>query len=369
MPHVTGSMLLLLGCFVWLLPAEARLCPWAGPPSSEGVVELLLDVDAGADDAMAILELLAAEQLSDPSLTPTRVVAISCVGGNAPVRLVRRNVMATLEAAGRLDIPVFLGAHVSLLHENPTATMYGRDGFGDFLPDQVAADEPGDVHAVLALTRMVRENPGRFTLLALAPLTNVALALRLDPSFLDNMRAVYFNGAAAHGGGNQGQPGKEINVNFDPEAAFIVYNSTRKAINVMPSETASDLRVSRAWRVGVLGAVDSAQVRLLNRAERVVLEAAGDKDPWVNANGLLAAALLCPCVVRERNPGRLLVATADGVARGATFVDFSGAGGPDNVLVLERPDSSLFRALALRLLSTPPPQSGPAAVPEKGLFL
>ena len=106
--------------------------------------------------------------------------------------------------------------------------FHGHDGFGDTNHD----DEPNlkcvqeSEHAVNALVRIVKSNPGEITLVALGPLTNVAMAMRLDSQFASNLKDLYIMGGNTEGKGNI-TVSAEFNFHSDPEAAFIVLENTR----------------------------------------------------------------------------------------------------------------------------------------------
>ncbi|KAJ4436326.1 hypothetical protein ANN_18957, partial [Periplaneta americana] len=194
--------------------------------------KLIIDTDAGADDAVAILMALGQ--------TDVDVIALTCVNGNTALDNVVVNVLKTLKTAGRLDIPVFAGATASLVTTPPTDNYFGQDGFGDFEypdppdPDTLLQDE----RAADALVRLAKETPGELTLLALGPLTNVALAIRLDSGFLSNLKNIVVMGGSVEGVGNA-LPGIEFNFYIDPVAAHIVFNSSDSAqpIYMLPLET------------------------------------------------------------------------------------------------------------------------------------
>ncbi|XP_034232013.1 uncharacterized protein C1683.06c-like [Thrips palmi] len=319
---------------------------------------LVIDTDAGADDAVAILELLRAEEMHigrdwTGRRRETRVLAITCVFGNTGVENVTKNVLATLETAGRQDVPVYTGAGVALLPPKPTYDFYfGEDGFGDFLPPG-----PPDVnkvqpeHAAAALVRLAREHKGQLSLLCIGPLTNIALAVRLDAAFLDNLRDLFILGGAAHGNGNY-KPGAEFNMYSDPDAAMIVLDAvpTDKPAFLLSWETALDAELPVAWRRDVLGAAGTADVAFLNRAEGVLL---ATLPTWNSADGLLAAHILDARVCPPGKAVRVDVLSGQGPGRGVSLVDHSNTTRlPANAVLVEKPDVAAFQRLLLRLLGS-----------------
>lgn len=323
---------------------------------------LVIDTDAGADDAVAILELLRAEEIHlgrarsgawSGARRETKVIGITCVMGNTGVDNVTRNVLATLENARRLDVPVFKGAGSPLLPPKLEFSGYfGDDGFGDFLPagppdgDHVQADP-----AAYALVRLAREHKGQLSLLCIGPLTNVALALRLDEAFLDNLQDLFILGGAAYGNGNF-RPGAEFNMYADAESAEVVFDAipVGKPAFLLPWETALDANLPVAWRRDVLGAAGTPAMAFLNQAESVVL---ATQSTWNSADGLLAAHVLDASLCQATRAVRVSVLSGGGPGRGVTLVDHSNTTGlPANVVLVDRPDVGAYQRLLLRLLGS-----------------
>ncbi|XP_035691758.1 uncharacterized protein C1683.06c-like isoform X2 [Branchiostoma floridae] len=195
---------------------------------------MVLDVDCGCDDAQAIM--LA---LTRPNV---QVLGITCVAGNVGVDQVCRNALRVLKVFGRLDVPVFRGADVPILGNHVDARYWhGQDGMGD-VPDP---DPPGmelvqSEHAVTALLRLSKEHPGEITLVAVAPLTNLALAVRMDPEFPARLKELVIMGGNINGIGNI-TPSAEFNFSCDPEAANMVLNSFQGlSIHIVPWEPCID---------------------------------------------------------------------------------------------------------------------------------
>ncbi|KAG8004511.1 Inosine-uridine preferring nucleoside hydrolase [Nibea albiflora] len=150
--------------------------------------KLILDLDTGVDDAQAIMVALATPDVE--------VLGITCCHGNTPLENVLKNTLRVLKVCNRLDIPVFRGCAEPLVDKKRHAgDFHGKDGLGD-VPDP---DAPGlellqKQKASEAIIRMVKENPGEVTLVATAPLTNVAEAVQLDPSLPEKLKALYIMG-------------------------------------------------------------------------------------------------------------------------------------------------------------------------------
>ncbi|XP_078401293.1 inosine-uridine preferring nucleoside hydrolase-like [Cetorhinus maximus] len=178
---------------------------------------LLLDLDCGVDDAQAMMMALAAPNV--------QIMGITCTHGNTKIENVCKNVLRVLKVCQRTEIPVFRGAGTSLLGDELNADHYhGKDGLGD-APDPNA---PGfehiqAEHAVNAMIRIATEHAGQVSLVATGPLTNVALALKMDPTFPSKLKHLYIMGGNMESRGNVTMC-SEFNFAADPEAAYIVLN-------------------------------------------------------------------------------------------------------------------------------------------------
>ncbi|XP_078078997.1 nucleoside hydrolase-like [Mustelus asterias] len=176
---------------------------------------LLLDVDCGVDDAQAIMMALAAPNV--------QILGITCTHGNTAIENVCKNVLRVLQVCNRMEIPVYRGAGTPFLGENlHDAAYHGTDGLGD-VPD---CNAPGlehiqAEHAVNAMIRIVNEHIGEVCLVAVGPLTNVALAVKMDPTFPSKLKGLYIMGGNMEARGNVTVCG-EFNFVVDPEAVSIV---------------------------------------------------------------------------------------------------------------------------------------------------
>uniref|UniRef100_UPI0037E80CED nucleoside hydrolase-like n=1 Tax=Semicossyphus pulcher TaxID=241346 RepID=UPI0037E80CED len=177
--------------------------------------KLIISADVGVDDAMAIMLALAAPNVE--------ILGIICSYGNTPIDNVLYNVMRVLEVCKRLDIQVFRGGSGPLLARKRHAGDYhGKDGLGDD-PDP---DAPGlellqKKRGVPAMVKLINQNAGEVSLVALAPLTDLAVVIQLDPKLPKKLKALYIMGGNTDSRGNTTVCG-EFNFVADPEAAFAV---------------------------------------------------------------------------------------------------------------------------------------------------
>ncbi|XP_023667126.1 inosine-uridine preferring nucleoside hydrolase-like isoform X1 [Paramormyrops kingsleyae] len=179
--------------------------------------KLLVDVDCGVDDAQAIMMALAVPDV--------QILGVTCVHGNTTTENVCKNVLRVLKACCKLEIPVFRGASKPILGITRNASYFhGVDGLGDAPdPEAPGLDMVQKEGAVSAMIRIATEHPGEVTLVATGPLTNLALAVRLDPTFPQKLKGLYIMGGNTESRGNTTVCG-EFNFVSDPEAAYIVLN-------------------------------------------------------------------------------------------------------------------------------------------------
>ncbi|GIG86279.1 nucleoside hydrolase [Plantactinospora endophytica] len=178
-------------------------------------VPVFLDCDPGHDDALAMLLAIASPEVE--------IAGISTVAGTAGVEATTRHALQVVELAGRPDIPVASGCGRPLVRDPvPVGELATAGMLTDLgLPEpRHGAVEP---HAVELLARSVREHRDRLTVVCTAPLTNIALFLRMHPRLADRVhRLVLMGGSATLGNVT---PSAEFNIWSDPEAAKIVLGS------------------------------------------------------------------------------------------------------------------------------------------------
>ncbi|MDE0140041.1 MAG: nucleoside hydrolase [Caldilineaceae bacterium] len=177
---------------------------------------VLLDVDTGGDDALALLLAMASPALD--------VRGITCVAGNCALPQVVSNTLALLDAISAPSIPVAPGMDRPILETGlPAPPLHGSDGMGDLGLAAPRHSQAG-VHAVEFLQRTLADSAEPMTLICLAPLTNIAMLLRLYPRIEDKIERLYVMGGTFAAPGNT-TPAAEFNVRYDPEAAAIVLHS------------------------------------------------------------------------------------------------------------------------------------------------
>ena len=207
-------------------------------------VPLLLDVDTGIDDALALLYACASPEVD--------LVAVTCIGGNVDARQVAANTLAVLELAGRSDVPVYLGSEQPLRKPLETSTeTHGPHGLGYAeLPSPGGGLAAG--RAADRILELARSRPGELLLVTLGPLTNLALALEREPSLPSLLRSWVLMGGVFRGAGNT-TPTSEWNMHVDPDAgkqAFAAWGSAAAAspVGAVPLPLAMGLEVTEGAR-------------------------------------------------------------------------------------------------------------------------
>ncbi|KMZ60409.1 putative uridine nucleosidase 2 [Zostera marina] len=180
--------------------------------------KIIIDTDPGIDDAMAIFVALGSPEVE--------VIALTTIFGNVYTSLATKNALHLLEVAERTDIPVVEGSHMTIMKATKLRIadfVHGKDGLGN----QNFPQPKGKCIEQLApefLVEQAKLHPGNITIVALGPLTNIALAIQLDPEFSKNIGQIVLLGGAFSVNGNV-NPAAEANIFGDPEAADIVFTS------------------------------------------------------------------------------------------------------------------------------------------------
>ncbi len=195
----------------------------ASPSGMIGCMRIIVDADPGIDDALALYYLRAQPD--------TEIVAIGTVHGNVPVDVATANALRLTERLN-IDAPVAMGAAKPLAQPLMTAEdVHGADGLGGY-----AGDDPTTTHthesAAEQIARLARAEPGELSLLAIGPLTNVALALQIEPRLPQLLDQVVVMGGALNVPGNITSYA-EANFWHDPEAADLVLGAGFERLTIV----------------------------------------------------------------------------------------------------------------------------------------
>ena len=181
---------------------------------------IIYDTDPGIDDAMALLLALRSPEIA--------IAGVTTVFGNSNVEATTRNALNLLHLAGRPDIPVAKGAaRPMVLPLGKTGEfVHGDDAMGNigWRHPLDPALRPLDQPAARFIVETVMANPRQITLVAVGPLTNLALALQLEPRIAQAVRNVVIMGGSVLAPGNV-SPTAEANIHNDPHAAALVFGA------------------------------------------------------------------------------------------------------------------------------------------------
>ena len=179
--------------------------------------KIIIDTDPGVDDSMAILFAFSSPEVE--------VVGLTTIYGNVYTDLATQNALRLVEFAGYSNIPVAHGADLPLVVplDYVADFVHGSDGLGN-TNSPSPKGQPFDKSAAQFIVEMIMNHPGEITLVPVGPLTNIALALALEPRIVDNVAEMVVMGGAAKVNGNV-NPAAEANIIHDPHAADVVFTA------------------------------------------------------------------------------------------------------------------------------------------------
>ncbi len=282
--------------------------------------KIIIDCDPGQDDAINLLMAFAAPEALD-------VLGVTAVSGNLPLAVTERNIRILCELAGRTDVPVFAGCTRPMVLEPVHAGhIHGADGI-DGMRVYAPTHPLGAQHAVnWIVDTLMAAAPASITLVPTGPLTNIAMALVMEPRIAGRIERIVLMGGAMREGGNY-TASAEFNIRVDPHAADVVFRCGRPI-------TAFGLDVShqllglphRLARIAALG--------------NPVAEAAHGMLAFFNRHdsakyGTEGAPLHDPCTIGwllrpelfQLKPCHVAIETGSALTMGHTAVDFWGVSG------------------------------------------
>ena len=314
---------------------------------------VIIDADPGIDDTAAILLALASPELE--------VVAVTTIFGNASVGDCTTNAHHVLSAAGRRDIPVFRGAGKPLLrpaNEGWASHIHGEDGLGRATagrrPDALPADTSvtSAAHAAQAIIDIFSTAPpgDEITILALGRMTNVALALSLEPKLAEWVHEIVVMGGAVTVPGNVSGVAT-ANLHEDPESAAIIYRSGAPIVQV-GLDVCNRVTVSPA-QLEAIADGNSAATKLLSEATGYLREAyirtgRVGPDEGVRYNDMPAVGYAINPALFTARPAFVEIETHSELTKGQTVADFN-APEPNARICLEVDGDALTALFVERL--------------------
>jgi inosine-uridine nucleoside N-ribohydrolase len=296
---------------------------------------LIIDTDPGVDDAHAILLALAHPDV--------QVEAITTVSGNVSIDLTTANALKILDVAEK-DIPVYRGCDRPLINmPEYAAYVHGADGLGD-CGISASKRQVQTEHAVHALVRLANENPGELTLVAIGPLTNLAVALSLDPELPTKFKQLVIMGGAIYSKGNAGSLTAEFNIHADPEAAHIVFSSW-PMLSLLSWETTLAHVFTRQVinRFFIMGTPRARFFRDTNQKILGFIKDRLGQDMLFAPDGLAVAAAIEPSIVTRSDRKYVSIELHGSLTRGQTVVDWSNTTGKQpNTEIIHEVDQERF---------------------------
>ena len=282
-------------------------------------VRVILDTDIGTDvdDCLAIAFLLGSPEIE--------LEGITCVYGDVELR--GKMVRKLLQLHGGDDVPVRLGVRPPLLG---LKEVYWGGHEGQGLLDGSESDEPfSDEHAVDFIVRTVLANPGEITLLAIGPLTNIALAFRREPRLPGLLKSLTIMGGVCRGPESLDMPLTEHNIVCDPEAALIVFESGAP-ITLIPLDVTLKVAVRQNDLARLTASEHAFQAAVADQVARYPRFASNGET---SLHDPLAAAVLVDPSIVTLTTVNLAVETQGRLSTGATFMWAPSEKHPANVNV------------------------------------
>ncbi|MER5623227.1 nucleoside hydrolase [Streptosporangium sp. NPDC002544] len=295
--------------------------------------KIIIDCDPGIDDALALVLAHGSPDL--------KVLGITTVGGNVDLARTTDNALRLREFLGFGDVPVTAGSAGALLRARvDAADVHGGSGLGDALLPP-ATLPPAAGHAVDFIVETLRADPGEVTLVAIGPLTNVALAVLREPRIVDWARGLTILGGSYTRGNFS--PAAEFNIAADPEAAAIVFGAgwtvTMIGLDVSRAAMTTEAVAARMAAMGRLG------TDLLIPCVRFYGMITADDGPAIH-DACAVAHLIDPSLI-TLEPAVVDVETAGRFTSGMTVTDFNLRGRAPNALVGTSLDVGRFWDLLL----------------------
>ena len=298
-------------------------------------IPFILDTDTAQDDSVAIL-LGVLDEAAD-------LRAVTMVAGNVGFDQQTENALMALSVAGVLgDVPVFLGCRRPMVREWVSAEYVHGDGSGGLSMDTEGVSIE-DEHAVDALLRLTAEEPGTLNVVAIGPLTNIAMAVVKDPGFPSRVNHLFIMGGSNNARGNI-TAAAEFNFYVDPDAAKIVFGAGFD-ITVVPWEplTVRDAIFSREQMASI-----GEQGTPVAKFFRQVCEATLEFDESVGIPGsshpdsLTVAVMLHPELVRKSSSYAVDIEADSELTRGYSAMSWGVHGLTPNARVVEEVDAEAF---------------------------
>jgi len=311
--------------------------------------KFIFDSDGGVDDAQALIMLVANGKVPD---------LITTVFGNVGRDQATTNLLAVCAQLG-VSIPTHRGADRPLTQPIIDAKyVHGDDGLGG-APRPATQDQPAGDDGVMVLVQTFKDAAAaaeKVDILMIGPLTNLALALRMDPAIIDGIGTLTIMGGNVYGRGNT-TPAAEFNIYADPEGAHVVLTAGIETV-VIPWEPCTTHFMLGEKMDALFASLPASPLKTFNEALQRHARDNGIKrgliDRFLYVDPLAAAVVLDPSMVTKSISASSSVELAPGLTRGMTLVDPSGRLGTPKITFVEEVDIGKVDALYARSVAYSP---------------
>ena len=309
---------------------------------------LIIDCDPGVDDALSIMMLQACGQFDILGITP--------VQGNVTLKNTARNALFLSSCYG-IGCPVYKGADHGIILRRPTAEYaHGKNGLGDF-PFELEEETYGNETAWEFIWQMANRYPGKLEIIAIGPLTNIAIAVKLHPEMVGLVKQIVIMGGSSTDG--NATPLAEFNIWQDPHAAEIVFQAGFRSLTMVGLATCNSGTLNKEEMDRMRSLPSTNPIAPLLR--HIVDFRISSVDGWMVGEEMkqyfrenllvcdaVAAAVLIDPSLAEAEEKRVFVETRSSAAVGQTVVDWFGLSGPANTRLCRKIDREGFSRLFFR---------------------
>ena len=308
-------------------------------------IPLLIDTDTAGDDTVALLFGLRSPEVD--------LKAITVCAGNVGFEQMIENALYTVEVAGRSgQVPVYPGCQQTLMRPWITEEkIHGEKGMGlgDF---PLAKQRPESLHAANAIVTLADRYAGELVIAGIAPVTNLAVALMLDPDLPKKVKHLYLMAGNNQALGNV-TPAAEFNVWVDPEAAKMVFsagfNLTMVGWEICVRHS---LMNDAAWEeIAAFGTPLSEFFTTVNQVTREFCKREQHLNGSTHPDAITLAGIVNPGLFIEVHDRHVAIETHSDLTRGMTVVDeLAVTGNPANAHIVYRADEAMFKGMLFDLL-------------------
>jgi purine nucleosidase len=296
--------------------------------------KIIIDTDCGVDDAQSMLLAFGCKSVE--------VIALTTVYGNASIQNTTANTLKVLDLVHK-DVPVYPGCAKPLVAEpHYAAYVHGEDGLGDAgIPSSKRL--PEKKHAAQALIDLASDHSGEIDLIAIGPLTNLAVAQALDPDLPSKFASLTIMGGAVYAKGNINITA-EFNIYADAEAARAVFERW-PMVRILSWETTMEHLFTKE-NLDHFFALNTPKSRFMHDTNQIIMgfvRKMFNQEFLYAPDGLAVACAIDPTLITKKESHHVSVETGGIQSRGLTYVDWwERSGKPINAEIILDVDQKRF---------------------------